>query len=97
MYDLYIMRRTQIYLDEGQAERLASRAAAEGGTLSALIRRAIDEMLDRERDGSARLAAFRDAVADTAGAVPELPSGESYVEVLRSRDAALERELWGGR
>jgi hypothetical protein len=92
MYDLYIVRRTQIYLDEEQAERLASRAAAEGTTLSALIREAIDELLERGGEGE-RLAGFRRAVEASAGLAPELPEGRSYVEELRRRDLEREREL----
>ena len=92
MYDLYIVRRTQIYLDEEQAERLQSRAAAEGTTLSALIRRAIDALLERGDEGE-RLTAFRRAVEASAGLAPDLPAGRSYVEELRERDLERERAL----
>jgi hypothetical protein len=46
MYTAYIVRRTQIYLDEEQDRRLARRARAEGVTKSRLIRRAIDAYLE---------------------------------------------------
>src|SRR5712691_7240014 len=41
VYDPYIVKRTQIYLDTAQDEELCRRAAAEGLTKSALIRRAV--------------------------------------------------------
>ena len=44
VYDSYIVKRTQIYLDDRQDDDLARRAAAEGVTKSALIRRAVDEL-----------------------------------------------------
>lgn len=93
MYDLYIVRRTQIYLDEEQAERLASRAAAEGTTLSAVIRRAIDELLERGDGDGERLAGFREAVRASAGIAPDLPEGRAYVEGLRAHDIERERAL----
>jgi len=43
MYSTYIVRRTQIYLDEAQATALASRARRRGVTASHVIREAIDE------------------------------------------------------
>ena len=62
MYDAYIVKRTQIYLDDRQDADLARRAAAEGLTKSALIRRAVDEYLDNGGDDELRLARFRAAV-----------------------------------
>lgn len=94
MYDLYIMRRTQIYLDEDQAEQLAARAAVEGESLSAMIRRAIDALLAAGQSEAERLARFRDAVQSAAGAAPELPPGAAYVEQLRELDSDRERRLW---
>ena len=93
MYDLYIMRRTQIYLDEGQAERLAVHAETRGKTLSALIREAIDDLLDGEGSNVVRLGRFRDALIGASGVAPELPSGATYVDELRALDAERERQL----
>jgi len=45
MYDLYIMRRIQIYLADSQARALAVRADRLGRTKSDLIREAIDSYL----------------------------------------------------
>lgn len=96
MYDSYIVKRTQIYLDDGQDAELVRRAAAEGLTKSALIRRAVDEYLDDENDTGLRLARFQAAVDSVAGAAPNLPEGSLYVERLRALDAtrqeALERQ-----
>jgi Ribbon-helix-helix protein, copG family len=87
------MRRTQIYLDDKQDEELGRRAAAEGLTKSALIRRAVDEYLDNDADDELRLARFRAAVDAVAGAAPDLPQGSLYVERLRAIDAGRQEEI----
>ena len=63
----YIMKRTQIYLDDEQDYRLQKRAQATGQTKSALIRDAIDRLLSRSRDPSD----LESALAETAGALPD--------------------------
>jgi predicted DNA-binding protein len=93
MYTTYIVRRTQIYLDDEQERRLARRARAEGVTKSRLIRRAIDAFLDAPEDGPSRLARFRVAVEAVSGSVPRLPPGRDYVEQLRAGDAARQQAL----
>lgn len=87
MYTEYIMRRTQIYLDQEQARRLDRWAAGEGVTRSAVIREAIDGYLSRPEPGGARLGRFRAAVRTAAGAAPYLPAGEEYVEGIRAAGA----------
>lgn len=96
MYGLYIMRRTQIYLDEAQGERLARAAAAGETTVSALIRAAIDAYLDGSPSGEERLLRFRSIVGEVAGAAPELPTGEQYVDAIRPDYRIRERALRGG-
>lgn len=96
---LYIVKRTQIYLDEEQADRLDERAAAGGTTRSGVIREAVDTYLARPGDDAARLAGFHDAVDEAFGTAPDLPPGEDYVRELRSIDRAREEELqrrWRG-
>lgn len=93
MYNSYIVKRTQIYLEDKQDDDLARRAAAEGSTKSALIRRAVDEYLENGADDELRLARFRAAVEAVAGAVPDLPEGGVYVERLRALDAGRQEEL----
>ncbi len=93
MYAAYIVKRTQIYLEESQDERLANRAAAAGTTKSDLIREAVDAYLSGSEDEGAHLLAFRVAVRAAAGIVPRLPSGKRYVEELRKADALRERDL----
>lgn len=66
----YIVRRTQIYLGEQQAEQLDERASTRGATRSALIMEAIDSYLDADEHEPARLARFRYAVEATAGSRP---------------------------
>lgn len=63
----YIVRRTQIYVDEGQDDRIRARAEALGVTKSEVIRLAVDRYLDAE-DDVRRLATFRRAVRASAGA-----------------------------
>src|SRR5207247_10758154 len=92
VYDLYIVKRTQIYLDDRQDDDLARRAAAEGLTKSALIRRAVDAYLDNDGDDELRLARFKDAVDAVAGVAPDLPQGALYVERLRAHDASRQEE-----
>jgi len=96
MYDLYIVRRTQIYLDERQDQQLEDRARACGRTKSALIREAVNAYLAPHSDDAAALARLRAAVAKAAGAAPGLPRGADYVESLRAleqdRDRAHRRQ-----
>lgn len=93
MYALYIVRRTQIYLDESQHERLGKRAAAAGTTKSDLIREALDAYLAGPENEKTQLLAFRAAVRAVAGSARRLPKGRRYVEQLRRADAEREREL----
>ena len=88
------MRRTQIYLDDGQTARLDQRAVAKGVTRSTVIRHAVDEYLARdERDPAAWRARWQEAVTNTAGIAPYLPDGSAYVEGLRAADAERLRKL----
>jgi hypothetical protein len=95
MYDLYIVRRTQIYIDERQGERLASVAAGSGTTMSAVIRAANDAYLERESTADARLVRISAAVAEAAGIAPGLPPGEEFVDAIRPDYADRASELWG--
>lgn len=90
----YIVYRTQIYLDEDQAQRLDQRAATAGVTRSSMIRQAVEEYLARaEWDAASGRARWRRAVEATAGAAPYLPDGATYVDELREPDAERLREL----
>ena len=93
MYGSYIVRRTQIYLDEKQDDELGRRAAAEGATKSELIRRAVDAYLNGGGDDAFRLAQFKAAVEAVAGAAPYLPEGSVYVERLRALDVGRQEEI----
>ena len=90
---MYIVKRTQIYLDNRQDDDLARRAAAEGLTKSALIRRAVDAYLDNDGDDELRLARFKAAVDAVAGVAPDLPQGSLYVERLRALDVGRQEEI----
>lgn len=94
MYAPYIMRRTQIYLDDLQDRRLAERSATTGMTKSKLIRDAIDAYLGGAHGArEARLARFRAALAAAGGTLPRLPPGTEYVDSLRAADRDRDREL----
>ncbi len=93
VYDSYIMKRTQIYLDATQDDELARRAAAEGLTKSALIRRALDVYLNGVDDDELRLARFKAAVEAVAGVAPQLAEGSLYVERLRALDLHRQEEI----
>ena len=93
MYHSYIMRRTQIYLEERQADELSRHAAARGMTASKMIREAIDQYLAGPDDEAERLARYRTALADAFGIAPYLDDGAGYVDSLRAADRARQREL----
>jgi predicted DNA-binding protein len=99
MYASYIVRRTQIYLDEDQDRRLAERARTTGRTKSDLIREAVDRLLDEPLSEDEELARFRAAVDAAFGIAPYLEDGATYVRKLRDidrrRQERLERE-WHG-
>lgn len=97
MYDVYIVRRTQIYISDEQGEDLARLARGADVTMSALIRRAIDSLLEEEATAAARLERFHAAVEGSAGSAPDLPPGAAYVEAIRPGYEERERSLWGGR
>jgi len=82
VYDLYTMRRTQVYLDDRQATKLKSVARATQRTVSEIIREAIDEKLERPDEGKA----FDSALAQAAGIWADrddLGSTDDYVRRLR--------------
>jgi hypothetical protein len=93
MYPSYIMRRTQIYLDDGQASELARRARTRGTTASKMIREAIDQYLAEPDDAEERRARFRAALDASFGIAPYLPDGATYVDELRSHDRERDRDL----
>lgn len=86
MYALYIMHRTQIYLDDDQERKLSDRARQIGRTKSALIRDAVDAYLSPASGDESALAALRSAVKGAVGAAPYLSSGVDYVEELRAAE-----------
>lgn len=84
MYDPYIMRRTQIYLDDHDATELERRARSSGRTRSAVIREAIGRYLVDEPTDEAQLRRFREAADAAFGTAPHLPGGQRYVDQQRS-------------
>lgn len=93
MYPSYIMRRTQIYLDDRQASELSRRAKLRGTTSSRMIREAIDHYLADPEGVDERRARFHAALEASFGIAPYLPDGATYVDELRSHDRERERDL----
>jgi predicted transcriptional regulator len=94
MYDRYIVKRTQIYLDDAQDARLSRLAASAGVTKSNLIREAIDTFLEQPRAPENRLTRFRAALEEVErNPVRSLPAGASYVDDLRRADRERQDEL----
>ena len=82
MYNLYIMRRTQIYLTDQQGRLLEGRSRATGHTISQLIRAAIESAYAGRRpmNRAERVRLAR----RTAGAWTDFPeTGADYVERIR--------------
>ena len=91
---LYIVRRTQIYLDERQTALLDTHAASEGVTRSTLVRQAVAEYLAKaDRDPTAWQTHWQEAVRETAGIAPYLEDGVAYVERVREEDTERLTEL----
>ncbi len=88
---IYIMERTQIYLNAEQSRMLERLARRSGWTKSQLIREAIDEAyLGSPHDQKQVLAALKHAAGSWAG---RKESGAEYVERLRGgRLSRLHRE-----
>ena len=99
MYAPYIVRRTQIYLDEEQDRRLAERARATGRTKSDLLREALDRLLNTPPSEDEEMARFRAAVDAAFGIAPYLEDGATYVRKLRDIDRRREErreQEWHG-
>jgi len=87
MYAVYIVKRTQIYLEEAQSRELAERARRRGTTASHVIRDAVDAYLAQpESDDERVLQRYREALDAAFGAAPNLPHGSAYVDQLRAAD-----------
>lgn len=93
MYDTYIMKRTQIYLEAEQDRKLGDRASTTGVTKSTIVRQAIDAFLEPPTDEVMRLARFRVALDDVAGSPVELSDGRTYVEEIRASDVRRQAEI----
>ena len=95
----YIMRRTQIYLDEEQDRRLAERARATGRTKVRPDPGGGRPPARHAPGEEEELARFRPAVDAAFGIAPYLEDGATYVRKLRDidrrREERRERE-WHG-
>jgi serine/threonine protein kinase HipA of HipAB toxin-antitoxin module len=84
MYDPYIMRRTQIYLDESQSRLLEAQSKASGFSISHLIRAAVDTVYGKRR--SLTQAQKLRIAESTAGAwASRTETGADYVDRVRGR------------
>lgn len=90
---MYIMKRTQIYLGDGQHARLARLATASGVTKSSLIRDAIDAFLQGSKPDGNSLLRFHAVLEEIERGPVSLADGRQYVKDLRRRDLARQQEL----
>jgi hypothetical protein len=98
MYGTYIVKRTQIYLEEAQSQELADRARRRGTTASHVIRDAVDAYLAQpESDDDRILQRYRTALDAAFGIAPDLADGPTYVEQLRAADVDRTARLEGRR
>jgi Ribbon-helix-helix protein, copG family len=89
MYTVYIVKRTQIYLEEEQSAQLAERARHRGTTASHVIREAVDAYLAQpESEDDRALQRYRAALDGAFGVAPHLPGGTTHVDELRAADVA---------
>lgn len=94
MYAIYIMERTQIFLEASQVEQLDRRARAERTTRSDLIRRAVDTYLNGGPQTGDWKREFHEAMKEIRKhPLKRLPPGRIYVERLRKIDARRLEEL----
>jgi metal-responsive CopG/Arc/MetJ family transcriptional regulator len=84
---LYIVRRTQLYLDDHLWNALHARARREQTTISELVRQAIRERYLDDREGRAK--AMRDIIGVRADSDKRVDSTE-YIREFRN-DNRLER------
>ena len=78
----YIMRRTQIYLTDAEAEALKHASKKSGLSMSDLIRTAVDEkFLPGQMTTEERIRAIEESFGAWKG---RTETGEAYVERIRS-------------
>jgi plasmid stability protein len=75
-----LTRRTQVLLDEQRYQRLRARAAAERTSVGALVRDAVDRVLEGDDSGMASAEAFLSATPLCVGEPEEL--GEELESAL---------------
>jgi ribbon-helix-helix CopG family protein len=78
-----LTRRTQILLDEARYERLRERADRSGESVAALIRGAIDRLLDEDLDRRSRAA--ESLLAAELMPVADWPELERELETMHDR------------
>lgn len=92
---LYIVRRTQIYLDDAQDRALAARAVASGTTKSAVIRHAVEAYLAQpeETDWQTRTAEILDDLKRHPVHPEPDVDGAAYVDYYRPSHVERAKEL----
>jgi predicted transcriptional regulator len=93
MYDSYIVRRTQIYLDPEQSERIGELALAEGRTRSDVIREAVDKYLASADTEQSRLARLKRVIAEIANHPVSLIDEEALAD-FREANRRHEEMIW---
>lgn len=76
-YTVFVMRKTSIYLDDKQADRLARLARAEGRPQAAIVREAISSYHPRpKRDRNFALAGNFERIDADSRPISEIPDDE---------------------
>lgn len=86
---MYIMQRTQLYLDEDLYRALVTAATRQGSTLSQVLRERLRKALESEPPVNA-LEALDQAVG-AWGERPDLPDTETYLRRLRRESRRHDR------
>ena len=79
------MKRTQVYLTEEQARRLAELAAEQGVSKARALRWALDTALGT---GDPEVLEARRAIIATSGILPDYPDWPEWQRQVRGRSAA---------
>jgi hypothetical protein len=82
------MKRTQIYIREDQAKRIAERAADQGISKAEAIRRILDAAFETDVEADAR-----SGILATAGLLPDAPDWATWQGSVRGRPAVTRLEV----
>ena len=86
---LYIVKRTQLYIDEGIFEMLATLSRKQKTTISDLVRKAVEKVYGRKKNERDKIKALKAAFGIWKNR-KDLPPTDEYIRQLR-KDTRAER------